>query len=261
MDKMVEQQKQHFEKISDKYFKARQGSNHLLYKEYMWRYFFAKVEKYMPSKEYKCLEPMCGYGEGYKIINNFSRFKTSSYKGFDYSEELVKIANKNNEKLNIVHGNVLNYADDEKYDLIILLGGLHHVYGNVDKAIKNINKLILPNGLFINFEPTHNNWFFQKVRERIYKKNKLFDNESEQGFKLKELNELFINNGYTKVKQIYPGLLGYVLYYNPDAFEKLNIGNKTILKTIFKLEKYFFSNFIGKYFSFATLTLWRKNEN
>ncbi|MGJ0359262.1 methyltransferase domain-containing protein [Aliarcobacter cryaerophilus] len=257
MDKIIEQQRKHFDEISKRYFDARQNENHLFYKELMWRNFFKKIDKYFNKKKYNCLEAMCGYAEGFKIIKNFSNINID-YKGFDYSEELVQIANENSPELNIINGNILTYKDENNYDLIILLGGLHHVYKNVDKALENINKLIERDSFFINLEPTHNNLFFKKIREKIYKSNDLFDDESEQAFELIELNNLFIKNGYEKVEQIYPGLLGYILYYNPDAFQNLNIGNKTMVKFIFMIEKYFFNNFIGRYFSFATLSLWRK---
>lgn len=257
MDKIVEQQRKHFDGISKKYYEARQNENHLFYKELMWKYFFKKVEKYFNNNKYNCLEPMCGYGEGFKIITNYSDISVI-YKGFDYSEEIVKIANKKFPNLNIVHGNVLTYEDGNTYDLIILLGGLHHVYRSVDSALANINNLMKNNSFIISLEPTHNNWVFKKVREKIYKTNELFDDESEQAFELMKLNSLFENNGYEKVEQIYPGLLGYILYYNPDAFENLNLGNKTIVELIFRIEKYFFNNVIGRYFSFATLSLWRK---
>ncbi len=257
MDRIVEQQKQHFESISEKYFNARQNENHLEFKRLMWDLFFKKINSVLMKDKYTCLEAMCGYAEGYKILNQYTSLKLE-YTGFDYSQELVRIANEIYPDLKIIHGNILNYTDKNKYDLVILLGGLHHVYSNVEKALQNINKLTEQGTLFINLEPTHNNWFFRKTRERIYKKNELFDCESEQGFELKELNSLFNSNGYEQIYQMYPGLIGYVLYYNPDAFEKLNIGTRFLVNAIFSIEKYFYTNFIGKYFSFATLTLWRK---
>lgn len=255
----IERQKEHFEEISKIYFETRQSyQNHILFKELMWRYFANKVKRFFTGRKYKCLEPMCGFGEGYKILKNYF-FLDIDYKGFDYSELMVKIANEKFPDLDIVHGNILDYSDSQKYDLIILIGGLHHVYKFANDALKNINKIIKKGALFISFEPTHNNHFIKKVREQVYKKNNFFDYNTERGFDLDELNNIFIENGYQKLEQIYPGLLGYCLYYNPDAFPKLRVGNEKIVKIIFNFERLFYHNYIGKLFSFSTLTLWRKN--
>ncbi len=258
MSKSVEQQRIHFEGISQVYYKARQDSNHLLYKKLMWEYFFL-INPYFSDNNYKCLEPMCGYGEGNLILKNYSKLNFS-YCGFDYSSELVNIANEINVDFAIEYGNVLDFNNGKKYNLIILIGGLHHVYKDVNRAIVNLNRMVDLGAYFISFEPTHNNIIFKKIRNKIYKENILFDNQTERAFNLLELNRLFINNGYVIVEQIYPGLLGYVLYYNPDAFKWLNIGNNKVVKFIFNIEKFFFKNFVGRYFSFATLTVWKKIE-
>lgn len=257
-DKGYERQKEHFENISKTYFEARQNEKHLLYKKLMWGFFFKKTKKFFIKKSYICLEPMCGYAEGYEILTNLGNINIHYYKGFDYSEEMVRIAKEKYQDLNIVHGNILEYKDDNKYDLVILIGGLHHVCNHVDIAIDNLSRVMQRGALFISFEPTHNNILFKKIRERIYKSHPFFDDENERGFELKELNDLFIKHGFEKLEQIYPGLLGYVLYYNPDAFKKLNIGNKSTVNLIFNIENKFYDNFIGKYLSFATLSLWRK---
>ena len=108
-------------------------------------------------------------------------------------------------------------------------------------------------------EPTHDNFVFRKIRERIYNKNSLFDQETEQAFELKKLNSLFIDNGFKIKDQIYPGLLSYVLFYNPDAFPLLNIGKKGLVKFLFRLDSIFFRNYLGRKFSFATLSMFSIN--
>jgi len=77
---------------------------------------------------------------------------------------------------------------------------------------------------------------------------------------LDTLNKHFELNNFEIVKQIYPGLLGYILYYNPDAFPILNKGSIKLVNIIFTLEKFCYSNFVGKYFSFATMSLLRKKH-
>jgi len=253
----IEHQKIHSEKISKEYYAGRQDRNHVLYKKLLWEYFLKNNHHLLELSEISCLEPMCGFGGGYEIIEN-SLAKKLSYSGFDYSEELVKISNENNPKLNIKCDNVLTFNSKEKVDIVILIGGLHHVYENTVEALENISKCIKIGGYFINFEPTQNNMLLQKIRDIIYKKSRMIDDYSEQAFFLEELNLNFRKSGFKLIDQIYPGLLGYILYYNPDAFPFLNIGNRRIVKMIFNLEKRFFKRFVAKKCSFTTMSIWEK---
>ena len=63
-----------------------------------------------------------------------------------------------------------------------------------------------------------------------------------------------------KVDEVYPGLLAYILYYNPDAFPALNIGGKFLVKGLFALDRLFWSGWIGRKLTFATMTIWKRND-
>jgi len=253
---LVEQQRVHFDSIADRYFSARQNKNHLLFKELMWQNFFENFE--WNKKEALVLEPMCGYSEGKKILSENLNTKII-YEGFDYSQPLIDEVKKKEPKLNIYKQDITKFKPKKKYDIIIIIGGLHHVYRHTDLVLKTIDNSLKKNGYFIVLEPTQNNFFFKLVRDKIYSKNNLFDSETEKAYDLKILNKHFEENGFEIKKQIYPGLLGYILYYNPDAFPMLNKGTQKLVEIIFHLEKIFYTNFVGKYLSFATMTLLRKS--
>ncbi len=99
----------------------------------------------------------------------------------------------------------------------------------------------------------------RKVRQRIYSRNSIFDEQTEQGFELRDLDAMFRNAGLSCVDQVYPGLLSYVLYYNPDAFPFLNFGGTTMVRATFGLDRIFWKTWLAKKLSFATITLWRKD--
>ncbi|NNC34872.1 MAG: methyltransferase domain-containing protein [Croceitalea sp.] len=253
MSELLEQQREHFENISDKYFEARKDVNHLYLKELMWRHFF-KDKTALKEKSLSVLEPMCGYSEGKKILEE-NLGQVASYEGFDYSSVLVEKVNKMHPDLNVYVHDVSTFTSDKKFDVIIIIGGLHHVPSICSQVVKNLKQNLKPNGAFIVLEPTHNNYVFRKIRERIYNKNTLFDQETERAFVLKDLNNLFLENGYKIVDQMYPGLLSYILFYNPDAFPWLNFGGKGLVRLLFKLDTLFFRNFVGRKLSFATLSM------
>jgi len=255
MDKLVEQQREHFNDISEKYFQARRHPNHLLLKELIWKQFL-KRNSSIATKVQRVLEPMCGMAEGYEILKRHL-LSDFYYYGFDYSENMVEIARNLKPELNIEWNDVTNYqAVNDLFDLIILIGGLHHVYSRTEDVLNKLGKSLRPGGYFLSFEPTHNNWLARRVRQRVYNSNDLFDADTEQGFEHRDLDRYFKSAGYEKVDEVYPGLLAYVLYYNPDAFPFLNIGGKFLVKSLFAVDRLFWDNWIGRKLSFATLSLW-----
>jgi len=255
----IEQQKAHFNSIADEYYLAKDNSNLKLLKNLVWANFFLR-NKSIASSVNSVLEPMCGFAEGHSIVKKCLK-EQFSYYGFDYSENIVAHGKRLNPTLEIDVGNVVTFtpAQGRLFDLIILIGGLHHVFSNAGLVIKNLASSLVVGGYFISYEPTQNNFLSRSIRKRIYKENKIFDDDTEQGFDYSGLEALFINAGFKKVDQIYPGLLSYILYYNPDAFPKLNIGSGLLVRLFFTFDRLFWANIIGRYFSFATLTLWQKS--
>lgn len=257
-DELIEQQREHFNDISERYYEARKHPNHLYLKKLVWENFFLR-NNFLRHKVGRVLEPMCGMAEGYNILyeNINSEF---DYLGFDYSEKMVSIAKERNPNLRILWGDVTTYRADPEdvYDLIILIGGLHHVYSRTQNVLDNLSKSLGPQGYFLSFEPTHDNWLTRYVRKRIYKENALFDQDTEQGFEYRHLETCFKRAGFAKVDEVYPGLLAYIFYYNPDAFPSLNVGNKVLVKFLFFVDRLLWANRVGRKLSFATIGLWRK---
>jgi len=259
MANLVEQQREHFNRISEKYVLARKHPNHRLLKDLIWREFIRRNAS-IASEVHHVLEPMCGMGEGYSILN--ANLTTHfDYLGFDYSESMVNLARNHNPDLKIETNDVTTYqASGNLFDLIILVGGLHHVYSRTQEVLINLRKSLRPGGFFVSFEPTHNNWFARRIRHRIYESNDLFDADTEQGFEYSDLDLYFKRAGYVKVDEAYPGLLAYILYYNPDAFPSLNVGGKFLVKGLFALDRLFWSGWIGRKLTFATMSIWKRSD-
>lgn len=253
----IEQQREHFEKVSPRYYTSRQSKNHLLLKELMWDYFLHD-KPFLKKEGMRVLEPMCGYAEGKDILEKHLNV-TIIYEGFDYSETLIDIVKKQNPLINIRKLDITRFNAMREYDLIILIGGLHHVYSRAGEAANRIALALKDGGFFINLEPTYNNPIVKWVSNEIYRRNALFDHETERRFDVKELNDIYQSNNLKLVDQIYPGLLSYILYYNPDAFPYLDIGKGGLTRFLFGIDRLFFRNFIGCKFSFATLSLLKKS--
>ncbi len=256
MTSKVEKQREHFNSIAKQYLKGKEDPRFLKLQSLIWSRVIKSLPEELANKRISVLEPMCGYTEGLKVL---SRTELDiQYNGFDYSEEIVNHLNATSPELNVFHGDVTKFEPKEKYDVIILIGGLHHIPNFAGQAVQNLSRCLNPNGVFINLEPTHGNPLSKSIREYIYKKNEIFDHDTERDFSVRELESFFEEAGLENQLKFYPGLLAYVLYYNPYAFPLLNKGSEKTVETIFNCEKVFYESFIGRALSFCTLTVWRK---
>ncbi|MDR2240965.1 MAG: methyltransferase domain-containing protein [Zoogloeaceae bacterium] len=257
MDSKVERQREHFDSIADEYLEARLNATHRDLKKRIWSAFSANKKALLASGA-RVLEPMCGMAEGLEIVETYFQSEID-YLGFDYSEKMVAAARRRLPKHQIEWADVTVFdPKDKQYDFIVLLGGLHHVYAVSDKVVMRLADSLAPGGYFLSYEPTQNCWLTRKIREKIYSANPTFDHKTEQGFDLEQLNTMFRQAGFDLIDQAYPGLLSYILYYNPDAFPWLNKGGVPGVKAAFSIDRLFWRNWIGRKLSFATLSLWRK---
>lgn len=200
---------------------------------------------------------MCGYAEGKNILEKHLSLNIE-YEGFDISDTHLDIIKKINPSIKAYKMNAINFKPVRKYDLVILIGGLHHIYKWARDFTNIIYDSLNDKGYFINSEPTHDNIIYKTIRSYTYKRCPILDCEGEKGFYLTELNNIYSSCGFKTIDQIYPGLFSYILYGNPQAFPFFNIGNEKIVKLLFNAEKKFFRNSIGRKCSFATLTLLKK---
>jgi len=206
------------------------------------------------------LEPMCGYGEG-KAILEAGLGTTFEYVGFDYSRPLVEEASRRLAGCRVFMQDITQFEADTQFDLVILIGGLHHVHTHTAEVLRRLRLALKPGGVMISFEPTQNNAITRSVRDRIYRRNTLFDAQTERGYDLQELNALYAGAGLELLDQAFPGLLCYVLYYNPDAFPALNRGGVGLVRALYSAERRFYRSAVARWASFATLSLLRRRDD
>lgn len=252
--KVSQRQHDHFNKISHKYIEAREDSRHRYLKEKIWSKAFNSIPD-ISQKNFKVLDIMCGKGELYYLVNKY--LHSFSYEGLDISEEMIAAGKKENPDINLKVCDILSYQTNNKYDIIIISGGLHHIFAQAETVLKKVASWLVPGGYFVNLEPVHNNLLTKTIRNRIYSSNDLFDEQTEQGFSSAQLNQIGARAGLQLQTSYFPGLLSYVLWYNPDCFPMLNKGPFLLTKIMTDFESRFWSGTMARYFTFAQLAIWK----
>jgi SAM-dependent methyltransferase len=256
-ENLLDRQRKHFNSIAERYKAGRSGANHLYLKDLMWTSVLGDITRFK-GKRIKVLEAMCGFGDGLNIARTYLSDDVD-YSGYDYSDTVVEMLKKQQPSINVWQADATTYQPPvSEYDAVFIIGGIHHVPDHAQKVVELCAKALRPGGLFISFEPTSGNTVFRKARDLIYKKNTLFDEKTERAFEVNELLNMFKSQGLKPVKVLHPGLLSYVLYYNPDAFPYLNIGGKGMVRSTYGIDKLFYGNAIGRTLSFATLSVWER---
>lgn len=263
-DAKIQRQIAHFDAIAGTYHDARQHPNHLLLKELIWACALSRSEALGGlcrdrNGTIEVLEPMCGFADGKAILEAHAP-AVADYHGFDFSERVIAILRNDMPDADIWQQDVTRFVPQPgSYDVVILLGGLHHVPDAAAAVVGRLAAALRPNGLFINFEPTSGNPVFGSIRRRIYQRNALFDEVTERDFPVAELMRMFTDAGLRLVDVLYPGLLAYVLYYNPDAFPLLNRGGTGLVKAAYTIDRLFQRTPVGRALSFATLSIWQQS--
>jgi SAM-dependent methyltransferase len=252
----VARQRQHFDAIADQYAAARSGANHLAFKELLWSEFLDGRRALFGARA-AVLEPMCGAAAGYELLRHHLGIELD-YEGCDVSDGMIAAARARHPALKLSQADVTRLEPQGPYDLVVILGGLHHVPHAAARVIARLGKALRPGGYFLSWEPTHGNRLFKAVREGIYRRNAIFEPTTERAFGVGELFAMFEQAGFRLIDALYPGLLAYVLYYNPDAFPRLNVGTPRLVRWLWKLERPFMRTWLARKLSFATLTLWQR---
>ena len=252
----AEKQIKHFDERADAYYKARNQDKNVYYRKLLFSYCLRGITT--EKDKILVLEPMCGYGTGKKIVDALFGSDRVIYEGFDASPEIINIAKEINPDVNFQVKDILDFSVEEQYDVVVIVGGIHHVPDFAADVLKRIYNALVPGGIFINFEPTYNNVIMKLATGGIYRRNSSFEEATERRFSLDELNFLYKSAGFKLKRQLYPGLFAYLLWYNPQIFKKLNIGNKKFIKKVVKKECKLYTNLLGKKWSVSTFSVLEK---
>ena len=243
-------QKAHYETIHDDY------SNHYYDKEslaYRKKFILEPLFKGINLDNAVIADLAAGIGMTSSIMESY--FPNAKFAGFDISS---KACEEYKEKLGFPSYEVdltKEYNKDVKFDVAIIIGGLHHCIIDLEMTINNIGNLIKKDGYFLMMEPNAN-YILEPIRKFWYKKDKYFEADTERALQHAEI--LKIGKNHFKLLDVqYCGGPAYFLIFNSLLFRMPKSIKKLFKSILFKQES-LYNKLPGKLPFAYFLAKWQK---
>lgn len=116
------------------------------------------------------LEAGCGTGRWLKSLSGFNK----DLFGIDYSMNMLKLANKSYEKVNLVNADATNFPFREKsFDMIFCINAIHH-FPDKEKFFNNAQNALRKTGILCIYgvDPfIDSNWYVYDYFDNVYEKD------------------------------------------------------------------------------------------
>lgn len=200
----------------------------------------------------RVLEAMCGSGQ----TTEFLLERGARVTGLDLSSAMVEgFRARFGDRADAVHRSILETGfEDQTFDVVVVVGGLHHVHPNVERAIDEIHRVLVPGGWFCFVEP-HAGSLPDLVRALWYRFDRYFE-DNEASIDLEGLASRY-SSCFEVTPPLYLGNIGYLLVYNslilraPKRLKQVYSGPAIVAERTF-------TRFMTKRASCFAVSRWRK---
>lgn len=167
-------EKSHFERIHDAYVAHYFDAASMAFRRC---FVYDPLFQDMDLNGMRVADLACG--SGYNSVELLQRFPTVRVHGFDISERACA----DYRRLTGFPAQVGDLTrplppEPEPYDVVMIIGGLHHCATNLDGVLDNVARLLRPGGLFLMYEPNRR-CFLEGVRRFWYRQDRYFLAEAE----------------------------------------------------------------------------------
>jgi SAM-dependent methyltransferase len=247
-------QKNHYETIHNDYLKHYYDATSMKYRDkFIYKYLFKNLN--LNNKSVADLA--CGSGFNSLYLRKY--FPDAQLTGFDISknacEDYKKLLNRPAYEVDLTKKNSIGPKYSEQFDVVMIIGGLHHCVIDLDQTLVNIHQILKPGGMFLMFEP-NKNYFLESARKMWYKHDRYFEEDSEEAL---DHNHMLQKNAHLYDCNMVNHLGGpaYFLIYNSMLFRIPIFLKKIISPPLMLIEKLY--NIIpGKFMYPYFVAQWRK---
>jgi SAM-dependent methyltransferase len=133
-------------------------------------------------------EVMCGDGPATTYVKE--RFPAAACHGYDLSPAACAAYSARTGFTAVRHDIIGGALPPAAFDVVAVVGGLHHVVADLDAVVANIHGSLKPGGVFTMMEPNRD-YVLEIVRRVWYRFDRYFDERSEAALSYPELSARF----------------------------------------------------------------------
>lgn len=209
-------QRAHYEQIGAAYEVHYADPTSRTYRD---RFLHAPLFAGLQLEGVRALDAMCGSG----LLSEYLRGRGARVTGLDISPTQMAMYREKLPTCEAVCGSMMQSGlPDASYDVIAVVGGLHHLHPHVPEAIDEIHRLLRPGGWFCFTEP-HTGSLPDILRSLWYRFDPLFE-ENEAAINVPKLKALNSHRFAWEVER-YMGNLAYIVVLNSMVL-RLPVGLK-----------------------------------
>ena len=196
-------------------------------------------------------------GSGHNSLAVRQRFPTARVAGFDISpracESYRRIVGAKAFELDLTSESCVDF----RFDVAIIVGGLHHCVSNLPATFRTIDRMLNPGGLLLMYEP-NGRFVLDTLRDFWYRHDRYFDAQTEHALDHDACAAMAAESSLAPVECVYLGGPAYFLIYNSLIF-RVPVGLKRyIAPLMFSLESVY--NRLPWKACFATfIARWKKS--
>ena len=242
-------QKEYYNRIAEEYDRHFANVNALKYRYTVYDQAFKNVNLRGAS----VLDAMCGGGEATAYFLRHG----STVTGLDISEACCRIYSQRYAKQNckVVCSSILRTDFPDSCFDIVLTDSLHHLHPQVDQAMKEIFRILKPNGYFCCWEPSAGS-FIDLFRRAWYRLDKKYFMNNERAIDVHRLEKSH-QNRFELIKKTFGGNLAY-LFVNCSMAFRINEKLVKFYAPAFIAIEGFLNRFQTRFVSCWALCLLRK---
>jgi SAM-dependent methyltransferase len=194
---------------------------------------------------------MCGGGQTSKYLLE----RKARITGLDISPQQTSHFKQRHPQAEVLCGSILSSGiADASFDVVSVVGGIHHMPPHVIESIEEIHRVLKPGGYFCFMEP-HSESLADGFRRFWYRHDPLFA-KNEAAISMKELRCEFADR-FEFRHEDYMGNFGYLFVLNSMVF-RIPLKLKPLYSPLMMTIEAIFNKICGRPFSCFVVGQWQK---